>query len=281
MSITTSDNNIINENEASCEFKEEPIQLVSIKDGILETTAEAINILTELKNSKLSILSINGPVGSGKSTLANNLINKSESGFKVGEKMEGIWIWGKPLTIDNDIKLLILDCQGINNTNKDDINNINNKLFILSVLLSTCIIYVTKGELTDDIIKEFFCFTDLSSKINIEDKKNNEKQNCISNLKDYFPEIFFMNDTLKKEEIQTLIEKNPENEKFNNLFEMRNYLNINEYNEMLNKIKSEKKYKTIQNNIIDGDSLFGLLQNYIDFMNNNENPVINQTAINI
>ena len=135
MSITTSDNNIINENEASCEFKEEPIQLVSIKDGILETTAEAINILTELKNSKLSILSINGPVGSGKSTLANNLINKSESGFKVGEKMEGIWIWGKPLTIDNDIKLLILDCQGINNTNKDDINNINNKLFILSVLL--------------------------------------------------------------------------------------------------------------------------------------------------
>ena len=59
MSITTSDNNIINENEASCEFKEEPIQLVSIKDGILETTAEAINILTELKNSKLSILSIN------------------------------------------------------------------------------------------------------------------------------------------------------------------------------------------------------------------------------
>ena len=122
--------------------------------------------------------------------------------------MEGIWIWGKPLTIDNDIKLLILDCQGINNTNKDDINNINNKLFILSVLLSTCIIYVTKGELTDDIIKEFFCFTDLSSKINLEDKKNNEKQNCISNLKDYFPEIFFMNDTLKKEEIQTLIETN-------------------------------------------------------------------------
>ena len=281
MSITTSDNNIINENEASCEFKEEPIQLVSIKDGILETTAEAINILTELKNSKLSILSINGPVGSGKSTLANNLINKSESGFKVGEKMEGIWIWGKPLTIDNDIKLLILDCQGINNTNKDDINNINNKLFILSVLLSTCIIYVTKGELTDDIIKEFFCFTDLSSKINIEDKKNNEKQNCISNLKDYFPEIFFMNDTLKKEEIQTLIEKNPENEKFNNFFEMRNYLNINEYNEMLNKIKSEKKYKTIQNNIIDGDSLFGLLQNYIDFMNNNENPVINSALQNI
>jgi hypothetical protein len=286
MSIMASDNNIISTNEASYEFKEEPIQLVSIKDGILETTAEAINILTGLKNSKLSILSINGPIGSGKSTLANNLINKilgnkSESGFKVGEKMEGIWIWGKPIILDNDTKLLILDCQGINNINKDDINNINNKLFILSILLSTYLVYVTKGELTDDIIKEFLCFTDLSSKINIEDKKSNVKQNLINNLKDYLPEIFFMNDNLKKEEIQNLIEKSTEHEKFYNLFEMRNYLNIDEYDEILEKIKSEKRLKTIQNNIIDGDELFGLLQNYIDFMNNNENPVINSALQNI
>ena len=100
--------------EISYEFKEEPIQLVSVKDGILETTAEAINILTYLKNSKIKILSINGPLGSGKSTLANNLINKAESGFKVGEKMEGIWIWGKPISLNDDTKLLILDCQGIN-----------------------------------------------------------------------------------------------------------------------------------------------------------------------
>ena len=286
MSIIASDNNILSTNEASYEFKEEPIQLVSIKDGILETTAEAINILTGLKNSKLSILSINGPIGSGKSTLANNLINKvlgnkSESGFKVGEKTEGIWIWGKPIILDNDTKLLILDCQGINNINKDDINNINNKLFILSILLSTYLVYVTKGELTDDIIKEFLCFTDLSSKINIEDKKSNVKQNLINNLKDYLPEIFFMNDNLKKEEIQNLIEKSTEHEKFYNLFEMRNYLNIDEYDEILEKIKSEKRLKTIQNNIIDGDALFGLLQNYIDFMNNNENPVINSALQNI
>ena len=62
---------------------------------------------------------------------------------------------------------------------------------------------------------------------------------------------------------------------------MRNYLNIDEYDEILEKIKSEKRLKTIQNNIIDGDALFGLLQNYIDFMNNNENPVINSALQNI
>ena len=264
--------------EISYEFKEEPIQLVSVKDGILETTAEAINILTYLKNSKIKILSINGPLGSGKSTLANNLINKAESGFKVGEKMEGIWIWGKPISLNDDIKLLILDCQGINNS-KDNEDNISHKLFILSVLLSTSVVYMTKGELTNDIIKDFLCFTDISSKIKIEEEKENNQTN--NNLKDYLPEIYFINDTLNKENIQNLIEKEPEHEKFYNLFENRNYLKIDEHNDIMNKLKSDNNYKKIQNNIIDGDDLFGLLQNYIDFMNNNETPIINSALQNV
>ena len=280
ININTSDNNLMLQSEQPYEFKEEPIQLVSIKDGILETTVEAINILTGLKNSKLIILSINGPVGSGKSTLANNLINKKESGFKIGEKMEGIWIWGKPIELSDDIKLLILDCQGINNDNKDTANNINYKLFMLSVLLSTSLVYVTKGELTDNLINDFLFFTDLSTKINISDEDKNQL-NTIDNLKEYFPDIFIINDTLKKEEIQTLIEKNAEHEKFYKLFEKRNYLKSDEYEEIFKKIKSEMKYKTIQNNIIDGDALFGLLQNYIDNMNNNENPIINSALQNI
>ena len=280
ININTSDNNLMLQSEQPYEFKEEPIQLVSIKDGILETTVEAINILTGLKNSKLIILSINGPVGSGKSTLANNLINKKESGFKIGEKMEGIWIWGKPIELSDDIKLLILDCQGINNDNKDTANNINYKLFMLSVLLSTSLVYVTKGELTDNLINDFLFFTNLSTKINISDGDKNQL-NTIDNLKEYFPDIFIINDTLKKEEIQTLIEKNAEHEKFYKLFEKRNYLKSDEYEEIFKKIKSEMKYKTIQNNIIDGDALFGLLQNYIDNMNNNENPIINSALQNI
>ena len=280
INFNTSDNNLISPNEAAYEFKEEPIQLVSFKDDILETTAEAINILTGLKNSKLIILSINGPINSGKSTLANNLINKKESGFKIGEKMEGIWIWGKPIDLDNDIKLLILDCQGINNDNKDTINNINNKLFMLNLLLSTCLVYITKGELTNEIINDFLYFMDLSSNINIADDNKNQLNN-FNDIKEYLPDIFFINDTLKKEEIQTQIEKNEKHEKFYKLFERRNYLKTDEYEEILNKLKSEMKYKTIQNNIIDGDALFGLLQNYIDYLNNNENPVINSALQNI
>ena len=96
------------------EFKEEPIQLLYVSDGLLEPTTDAINLLSALKDEKLCILSLNGPLSSGKSFLANNIINKSSSGFKAGEKTEGIWIWGNPITLSNDSKLLILDCQGLN-----------------------------------------------------------------------------------------------------------------------------------------------------------------------
>jgi len=53
-------------------------------------------------------LSINGPLSTGKSTLANNIINVKDSVFKVGEKTEGIWLWGKPIKLSNDSNLLIL-----------------------------------------------------------------------------------------------------------------------------------------------------------------------------
>ena len=64
------------------EFKDEPVQLVYIDDGLLEPTTDAINLLTALRDEKLSILSINGPLSSGKSTLANTIINKTSTGFK-------------------------------------------------------------------------------------------------------------------------------------------------------------------------------------------------------
>ena len=260
------------------EFKDEPIQLVISTDGVLEPTAEAINILTALKNEKLCILSINGPVSTGKSTLANNIIEVDNNGFKVGEKTEGIWLWGKPIKLNNDSKLLILDCQGLN---KSDNNNISQKLYILSILLSTCVVYNTKGELTEENINDFINYTDLTNKVKVIQSENDNKNNNIDNLKEYFPELIVINDVTSKEKIQDLIEKNPLSENLCKLFENKSYYNKDNYKELIEKVKSEMKYKTLKNNIIDGDELFGLLQNYIDFINNEENPIINSALENV
>ena len=271
-----SEKNLISINRTLYEFKEEPIQLVISSEGMLETTSEAINILTALKNEKLCILSINGPISSGKSIFANNIINNKDKGFKTGEKTEGIWIWGKPITLNNGAKLLILDCQGLLKSE----DQTSHKLFILSVLLSTSLIYNTKGDLTDDIINDFIYFADLSEKVNIQ-TTNEDKLKSLENLRQYFPELIFINNNYEKEKIEELIEKNPQFENLSKLFENIEYYNTGNYIELIDKIKSEMKYKALKSNNIDGEQLFGLLQNYIDFLNNGENPVINSALENV
>ena len=272
-----SEKSLIAVNHTPYEFKDEPIQLVISSDGILETTTEAINILTALKNEKLCILSFNGPLSTGKSTLANLIINKESQGFKVGEKTQGIWLWGKPINLDDGIKLLILDCQGLEKSENDKTSF---NLFLLNVLLSTSIVYNTKGELTEDMINDFGYFTNLSEKVNI-NGENDNKLNDIENIEEYFPELIFINDVLPEEDMKKLIEKNSNYENLSKLFENISYFNTDNSKELIEKIKSDKKYKTIKNNVIDGDSLFGLLQNYIDFLNNGERPLIKAALDNV
>ena len=257
-------------------FKEEPIQLISISDCMIKLKEEGINLLKALTDQNLSILSLNGPLSSGKSSLANTIINKTSSGFKTGEKTQGIWIWGKPIDLKDGIKLLLLDCQGLN---KDESESISNKLFILSVLLSTSIIYNTQGELNDNTINDFVYYTDLSNKIKVH-SDNNNKLNNINNLKEYFPELIFINNTLSKENIQDLIEKNPSCGSIVELFEKRVYINSQNIQELSEKIK-DMKCKSIDKNIIDGDSFLGLILNYIDFINQGENPVIFSALENV
>ena len=265
------------ESNHSYEFKEEPVQLLYIEDNLLEPTTEAINLLTALKNEKLCILSLNGPVSSGKSYLANSIINKSSTGFKAGEKTSGIWIWGSPIELSNGTKLLILDCQGLN---KNDKENISHKMFILSVLISTCIIYNTQGEINDSAINDFIYYTDLAKKVNYTSDKNS-KLNNIDKLKEYFPEFIFVNNTVPKENIKDIIETNHLCENFCKLFEKRGYVNSNNLQELIEIIQKDITYKVIDNNIIDGDSLFGLIQNYIDFINDDENPAIHSSLENV
>ena len=259
------------------EYKEEPIKLLEVSGGMLEPTTDGINLLTSLKKEKISILSLNGPLSSGKSYLANNIINKISSGFKAGEKTEGIWIWGNPISLSNDTKLLILDCQGLN---KNDEENISHKMFILSILLSTCAIYNTQGELNDTAIKDFVYYTDLAHKINFSAEKN-DKLNNVDKLREYFPELIFVNNTLDKQKLQETIENNPLCENFCKLFEKRAYINSQNLQDLISHIQSNIKCKEIDNNIIDGDSLFGMIQNYIDFINDGENPVIHSALENV
>ena len=242
------------------------VQLVLSKNGVLEMTTEAINILTGLKKEKLCIVSINGPCGVGKSILANKIID-NESGFKTGVKTEGIWLWKYPIFLENNNRLLVLDCQGLDKNDK-----ITKKLFILSILLSTCVLYYTEGNLTEDIIKQFYYFVELLTEIKI----NKDEKDNIDKLKEYFPELIFINNILSEEDIKKNLEGNNGNNTMNKLFKKVEYMNIKEREVKEIKLKIDKmKNKEMRDINIDGSALFCLLQNYIDFINSDKPLMIN------
>ena len=223
-----------------------PIQLIINNKDSLEISNEAIKLLYSLKNQKLVVLSINGLTKTGKSKLANYLIS-NENGFNSKESTKGIWLWSTPINIDNNIKLLILDCEGIQDYKI-------NKYTLLSILVSTHFIYNTKGDLNDDIIQNFINNLNIKNLIDI---KNNN----------ILPEIIFINDILDDSEIKDKIERNNLyiNSNFKSLFKYQKHFGIKNINKLLNSIKTEENLKCF-----DGEILFGIIQNYINYLNHNE-----------
>ena len=289
------------------EFKEEPLQIITVnEDDILEITIEGINFFNKLNNEKLSILSINGIPESGKSFLGNSLIGKMK-GFKC-EKTKGLWVWGKPINLENGSKLLIFDSQGLN---KNDRDSISHKIYILNILISNYIIYNTKGEVNDDVLKDFIFFSDLSKGIFVSEQ--NKKKNTIENLSNYYPYLIWTLSNYSNQEknpddyLQELLSKNSNSENIKKLFYRRKMFYIpnptsdeekfknlenedlsilnedykNSINNLLEEIKNNIPYKKINDVQIDGDTLFGILQNYIDTLNNDEKPIISQAIDNV
>ena len=267
-------------------FKNEPMQLLNVNEnGLIDITTEATDYLNSLKKEKLCILSIIGPRNSGKSKLLNSFLKTDNNGFNISET-KGLWIWGKPVELENNKKLLILDCQALEN---DDVSL---RLFLICELLSTYIIYNTKGEINDNLINDFFKFLDVSKTINIYSQGN--KKNTITNLSNYLPDLLWIMNEYENKEIssdnylENIIKNNNKiSENFTKLYKnykcfyLKDANDENQIDLIFNYIKSNSSYKKINNIDIDGIDLFGILTNYLDSMENGEIPIINNALENI
>lgn len=287
------------------EYKDQPIQLIDLKeDGTLEISEQALDFLSALSNQKISILSINGPQGQGKSVLANTFIEQFK--FKCSGGTSGIWMWGTPIELENKSKLIIIDTQGIK---KDDPASL--KIGILSLLLSTCFIYNTKNEIDDTTIELFSMLTDMANKIGI-DSEESSGDNHLELLGEFFPQLIWTIRDYKNEKdaniyLEEKMNANAKGANIKKLFQRRqcHYIpsptdseekNANLEKEgmsvlsaefkqicvdLYNGIKKSIKVKKINNFDIDGESLFGILQNYVDSINDEENPVILKAMENV
>ena len=225
-------------------YKQNPIELIINNKDSLELSIEALKLLSSLKNQKILVLSISGLCKTGKTSIANYLIS-NQNGFDFQKGTKGLWIWGTPIQITNDIKLLILDCEGI----KDNkMNNYN----LLSLLISTHFIYNTKGDVNDDIINNFI------NHMNIKDLVS-------FNNKYHLPEVIFTNDVLTEDMIKNKIENNGLyiKEDIKSLYKSLKYLQLNNIQNLFSNIN-------LDNIAFDGEILFGLIQNYINCINHDE-----------
>ena len=309
-------------------YRDRPIKLVDIKeDGMFEITSEGISFLSSLKNQNIAVLSVTGPYRSGKSFLANLIMNNM-GGFKVGATInactKGLWVWGRPIPLSKNKKLIILDSEGLGSVEKDRTGNIDMKIFTLSVLLSSCLIYNTKHAISEDKIEELSNVANLSKRINISKDK---KKNMQLDFGDFFPDLIwvlrdfsldrgklspkeYLEQCLQRVDVRnieggetknvcrdiitrnfkhrdcyTLVMPTTDENKLRNLDnEPQSSLRkefLDQVKKMIISIKDTIKPKKINNIELDGEALFGLLQTYVESINNEENPVILSALENV
>ena len=238
-------------------MSEKQIELITKKNNSIEITEEALNFLLSLKTEKILILSV---IGSSNEVLSNKIISKEKEGFNLKE--ENIYLWNKPLNLNNENKLLIITYNG----------NKNSNLFLLNLLISSFCLYNTLEDLNDENINS------LVSDLNIKELINSKN-------KEYTPNIFLVNEKLNEDEIKAKIEVNSEFKKnnLNSIYNTINYLQFSNTDNLIKVINNEisSLKNTFIKKTLEGESLFGLIQNIINSINHEEKIDIDLSYENI
>ncbi|XP_073491503.1 guanylate-binding protein 5-like isoform X2 [Aquarana catesbeiana] len=159
-----------------------PVYLIeNLQDGSLQVNAEAVEILSKIKQP-LVVVAIVGLYRTGKSYLMNKLAGV-QKGFElsaaVQAKTKGIWMWCVPHPTMKDHTLVLLDTEGLGNVRKGDRKN-DLKIFCLSVLLSSVLVYNSRGTIDEDAVKKLRFVGELAGMIKVKSKDNENDEGQFS-----------------------------------------------------------------------------------------------------
>ncbi|KAM4697654.1 uncharacterized protein WCC33_013243 [Rhinophrynus dorsalis] len=125
----------------------------------LRVNPEAKKMLENI-SQPLVVVSIVGPYRSGKSYLMNQLAGAPGGGFSVGHTVEantkGIWMWCVSHPIMTDHTLVLLDTEGLGDVSKGNSRN-DTDVLSLAVLLSSTLVYNSKGTIDQDALNKLCC----------------------------------------------------------------------------------------------------------------------------
>ncbi|XP_071849660.1 uncharacterized protein [Apostichopus japonicus] len=150
----------------------------------LTVCKEGLELLQRLKDQLLVVLCIAGPARSGKSFFASQLQEdvNFDVGHGAGSHTIGIWIGvgARPIRIGNDeARVVILDAEGLGGVNTDS-NDTDakweHKIFSLCVLLSSYVIYNSRGPPNNDELDKLGFIAEFSRSILREKQDDVEEQ---------------------------------------------------------------------------------------------------------
>uniref|UniRef100_UPI00398E742D guanylate-binding protein 2-like isoform X2 n=1 Tax=Pristiophorus japonicus TaxID=55135 RepID=UPI00398E742D len=165
---------------------ESPMYLVANStDGKLSVCQDAVVMLTSI-DQPLVVVALVGKYRTGKSFLLNRLA-KRNTGFAIASSVQsqtkGIWMWCLPHPCLPEHCMVLLDTEGLGDVEKGDDSN-DNKIFALAVLMSTMLVYNSKGTIDQQALQDINYVTELTQLIKTNSKTDNEHGD---NFMEYFP----------------------------------------------------------------------------------------------
>jgi hypothetical protein len=148
---------------------DKPVQFISIdKDGSCSLTEQAEKILSDI-DGNLAIVCVAGLYRTGKSYLLNRLLGRQD-GFEIGPTInsctKGLWIWGEPIHLkDRDLKVLLIDTEGLGSAFEDRNETIDMEIFCLGVLLSSLFVYNSMKNLDESAIESLYLVINFAKRI--------------------------------------------------------------------------------------------------------------------
>ncbi|XP_058228755.1 guanylate-binding protein 1-like [Hemibagrus wyckioides] len=196
-----------------CSPMQEPICLVENVNGSLCVNDSAIEYLSR-NNQPVVVVSVVGLYRTGKSYLMNRLAGK-ETGFALGSTIEsktkGIWMWCVPHPYRTGHTLVLLDTEGLGDIDKGDSKN-DAWIFCLAVLLSSTLVYNSRGTIDNTAVEQLHYVTELAEQIKIkspaskaaEAEEEEEEEVEESQFVKFFPNFIW---TVRDFTLELVIEK--------------------------------------------------------------------------
>ncbi|XP_076838049.1 guanylate-binding protein 1-like isoform X2 [Brachyhypopomus gauderio] len=179
-----------------CSPMSEPICLVENRNGSLHVSNRAIQYLNGT-NQPVVVVSVVGLYRTGKSYLMNRLAGQ-QTGFALGSTIEsktkGIWMWCVPHPTISDHTLLLLDTEGLGDVDKGDSKN-DAWIFCLAVLLSSTLVYNSRGTIDNTAVENLHYVTELAEQIKIKsprsEAKDEDEEEEDSQFVQFFPNFIW------------------------------------------------------------------------------------------